>query len=525
VSTTLILQNTSTFLFSVPRWAPAWIIALGMLLLPVRAEQQVKADRAPLTYRDSGLYCTLSFAGVTNMLTLDRAAGPDSPWNFYIFGMNDPARPEDAKLIERMAANGKKVILRVDVGRLAPNAQVDIMEQRLLEMLRGLDPEWVYAITLGEEQVFWNGWTQALTELYHRAKKHWPTLPVYQWWSPMEVPNVRGTSAWVALPADGWVIDLYGRHREEFEKKLIMTLETGRQVIHIVWSSPDWPEFCGAKSWDEGGRQVFEDQVEICRSYNVPVAHFCTQAAVRNKEGKVVEQIRSGWNAVNPIVRSWYRYIEVMAENSRRLPDTAIGFRTLDKRVFDWAHGIDRPPALRFKLDERERKQVSVRVDLSKIPLKPGEHLVPLGEAGRFFKMTCILDGSASDLKPGMVVVANPGRAVAVSITFRIEPVCPVTDLSVSANAQAPGGMRGSATASASMDGKEWSQTLQSDPKKPNHSLTLRRPGAESVTAFAFSQEPIWIRVQLQANGGPETNPVARLDELVLSAAVAPPLN
>ncbi len=118
----------------------------------------------------------------------------------------------------------------------------------------------------------------------------------------MEVPDVRATSAWVALPADGWIIDLYGQPREAFEKKLVRTLETGKPVIHTVWSSPDWPDYCGAKSWDEGGRSIFDDQLEVCRSYNVPVAHFCTQNEIR-RDGKVIEQIRWGWHAVNPLVR------------------------------------------------------------------------------------------------------------------------------------------------------------------------------------------------------------------------------
>src|SRR4051812_29324732 len=144
----------------------------------------------------------------------------------------------------------------------------------------------------------------------------------------MEVPNARATSGWVALPADGWVIDLYGRGREEFEKKLVRALETGKPVIHIAWSSPGWPEFSGARSWEEGGRRVFEDQVEICRAYDVPVAHFCTQGG--GKDGT----IRWGWHAVSPAVRDWYRSIEVLAENTRRLPEASVGFRTLDKKVF-----------------------------------------------------------------------------------------------------------------------------------------------------------------------------------------------
>gem|GEM_PF-3279581 len=506
------------------------------------AGPEVKADRTPLTYRDNGLYCNLDFwlcqkpedDGVTNMLTSERAATTDSPWSFYILQLDDPARPEDSNLIARMAANGKRVIVRVSIGRLDPNPNVDELEQRLVDMLEGLDPNWLYAITLGEEQVFWNGWTDALTELYHRSKKRWPALPVYQWWTPMEVPNARSTSAWVALPADGWMIDLYGMHREEFEKKLVMTLETGKPVVHTVWSSPDWPVYYGAKSWDGGGRQVFEDQLDVCRSYNVPVAHFCVQKDV-SRDGKVVEQLRWGWHAVNPIVRDWYRYIEVLAENNRQLPDTATGFRTLDRRLFDWAHGgSDQPQPVSFTLDERGRKRISLRVDLSKVPLQPGEHQVSLGEADRYFKVTCILDDSASNLKPGMGVAGAAGRSVGATIAFRIEPVRTVANLSVTANAFANhNDMGGSASISARAGDKEWSDPVRSDPKNDNHALTVQRavsrvPGRPAElwrSESDFSKEPLRIRVQLAANAGTDVDTAASLGSIAITAAVAPRLN
>lgn len=64
----------------------------------------------------------------------------------------------------------------------------------------------------------------------------------------MEAPNVRAKSGRVALPADGWGCDLYGQQREAFENKSCMFLETGKPLIHIVWSSPAWPAYCGAES-------------------------------------------------------------------------------------------------------------------------------------------------------------------------------------------------------------------------------------------------------------------------------------
>ncbi len=147
-------------------------MALAMLAGVVAAAPAVKADRARLTYRDSGLYCNLNFwmshkpedDGVTNQLSAERAAGSESPWSFYVVQFNGPVSPEQAQLIEQMAANGKKVILRMDIGRMDPSPKVDELERRLVDLLKGLDPDWLYAIVLGEEQVFWNGWLDSSSD-------------------------------------------------------------------------------------------------------------------------------------------------------------------------------------------------------------------------------------------------------------------------------------------------------------------------------------------------------------------------
>ena len=282
---------------------------LLILFAPLLAlgDQPVKADRTPLTFRDCGLYCNYGmWHGIrpetedsTNMLPASRAVSDRSPWTFYVMQYHAPKerRPDfDGASIREMAKNGKKVILRAGVGRMHKDPNVDELEQRLVTMFREVNPDWLYAITLDEEQIFWNGWGPALTELYHRCKKRWPELPVYQWWSPMQVPNVRAKSGWTAIPADGWMIDLYGRGREEFEKKVLMCLETRKPLVHIVWASPEWHDFCGAESWGKGGRKIFDDQLEICRAYNVPVAYFCTQKYVM-KDAKRVAPIRWGWHA------------------------------------------------------------------------------------------------------------------------------------------------------------------------------------------------------------------------------------
>jgi hypothetical protein len=491
------------------------IIVMGFCLLqvPVSARQEkVIADRTPLSFRDAGLYSNLDFVhpgnkpkedGVTNLLSVERAISKESPWNFYIIQHNEQ-RPNDASLIKRMAENGKKIILRLHIGRLDPNPDVNELEKKMVNLMDGIDPDWLYAITLGEEHVFWNGWTEALTELYYRAKKRWPDLPVYQWWTPMETPDVRAKNGWVALPADGWMSDLYGEPREVFEKKICMFLETGKPVIHTVWSTPAWPVLCGAQSWEGGGQKVFDDQLDICQAYNIPVAHFCVQYE------KGSDPFRWGWHAVDQITRNWYMELEASVNNFKYMPDETIGYRTLNDKKFDWAH-YNKQPMILFDLDEQNRKRVLWRSNLSGVHLASGEHTV---HNTPYFGITCILDESANMLQNHFGVAGVQGKAVSVPVIFRIEPKMPLAGMVVTAHVKLDKQLGGAATLAYSLDGSKWTESIVTIIDKNEQILKATKP-----SHLGFSSEPFWVRVQLSCNSGVETNAsVTRLESVDISA-------
>ena len=148
-----------------------------------------------------------------------------------------------------------------------------------------------------------------------------------------------------------------------------------------------------------------------------------------------------------------------------------------------------------------------------------------MGEADRYFKVTCILDDSASNLKPGMGVAGASGRSVGATIAFRIESTRPVTNLSVTANAYAHNDLGGSASILASADGKNWGEPVVSDPKAKNHVLRVLRPGTVYMVKNWFDEKPLWVRVRLEARAGKKTNTAARLSSLEIKAAVEPRLN
>jgi len=494
------------------------------------AEEKVRADRTPLTFRDSGLYCNIGFVhgrdpaedGVTNLLPAERAVQPDTPWDFYVVQCNENTPgPDTASMLREMARNGKKVILRAAVGRMHEKPDVDEMEQWLVTLFENVDPDWLYAVTLDEEQVYWNGWADALTRLYYRVKARWPDLPVYQWWTPMIAPSVRDKRGWVALPADGWVMDLYGLRGYEFEKKMLKFLETGKPLVHIAWASPTWifydrEGYMEEDWWEKAGRAVFDEQLRICREYNVPVAYFCCQPS-GEKDGKRYP-IRWGWHAVDPVVRRWFLELEALVCNFDYLPEEEIGFRRPTARKYEWVY-VSPPVEVKFSLDQKERKRFSWRTSFPDVKSEPGEHEFACTYENAYVRVFYVLEESARDLLQGRFAVASVDkRSVSVPIVLRVVPLKPVADWEVSIGLTAQKSLGGRAGVAFSADGKTWSEELTTDPEATRQTLSIDATLIQAVRGTA----PFWLKVILEGGAGVKTNAASRLSSLELSASLEP---
>lgn len=230
---------------------------LGVLLGAVAL---VQATAAPLlTARDAGLY-----VGVAGDYMFGKV-----PFTFSIDQVSRKSDPAVlSKMIERLHANGKRSILDIflyENGNEQAKPAAEYMAW-LDPLLSKLPLDKVYAITLSEENIYWNGHAEMLAELYGLVKAKYPKLPVYQWYSPGA--GAPGFGAWPLLPADGWLIDEYCRPRAEFEDLVRKYTILGKPLIHIAWAAPGWKEF---NTWDK----VWDDQLEVCRRYNVPISFFC----------------------------------------------------------------------------------------------------------------------------------------------------------------------------------------------------------------------------------------------------------
>ena len=231
-----------------------------LCLLILGAVSIASAFEGPrLTARDAGLY-----VGVAGDYMFGKV-----PFTFSIEQVSRKSDPVAlSKMVERLNANGKRTILDVflyENGNEQAKPAADYMAW-LAPLLSKLPLDKVYAITLSEENIYWNGHQEMLAELYRLVKAKYPTLAVYQWYSPGA--GAPGFGAWPLLPADGWLIDEYCRPREQFENLVKKYTVLDKPLIHIAWAAPGWKEF---STWDK----VWDDQLEICRRYGVPISFFC----------------------------------------------------------------------------------------------------------------------------------------------------------------------------------------------------------------------------------------------------------
>ncbi len=267
-------------------------IVLFLLLGLVNVSYGV-GPRDPLSFKNVGLY------GGWN----DYFVASDSPFDFLIVQANvvdgkilwhghplwnakeSVTGPQETsrswnEWLKIARANGKRVI--ADLGASVTvdgkehsfqgswNEEKPVPIEQFFPMFdtffREVDEEEIYAITIGEEHVFWNGQQERVLAVHDYLKNKYK-VPFYHWWSPSNAGSTVGLT-WPNLPGDGWMLDEYFLQQPNIETSLRAHTMLQKPVFQIIWAAPDMPSV----PWNE---RTFWDQYAACRKYNVPIAFFC----------------------------------------------------------------------------------------------------------------------------------------------------------------------------------------------------------------------------------------------------------
>ncbi|NSW55800.1 MAG: hypothetical protein HPY44_07305 [Armatimonadetes bacterium] len=123
-------------------------------------------------------------------------------------------------------------------------------------ILDALDLSLVDLIFLHEEEVDWQGGFDYLNAIYDHVKAKYDG-PVYQWYSMPMGPRCD-------QKADGWILDAYGMDYDTFRKHLMRFIVIDKPVVACINATPGINSF-----------QCSQEQVRVCREFNIPVFYFC----------------------------------------------------------------------------------------------------------------------------------------------------------------------------------------------------------------------------------------------------------
>lgn len=352
---------------------------LLVLLVCITGSSLAQDSRAALTFRNVGLYGAFNDYGVS----------AESPFDFIVAPAEGPFEGGDnrgwSERLKTARKNGKRVIVNLNpqvktkdgtytnislLGDKADDAALDAMVRVVDEFFAQVDIREIYAVSISEEQVFWNGQAGNLNRLYDKLKAKYD-IPVFQWFSPSSTGSPPGV-VYPNIKSDGWVADEYFLDHPDMEKVMRAYVIQQKPIIQTIYAGGDASSvpFVPRRFWH---------QVEVCRKYDIPTeffTHYGTGAAWGMSPDapttlkrtfdlalQVAARAKSqDQGAVNP--QSW-DFVPW------EIPTIKLAFASKDATAATYRepYSVDRP--VRFINDTEIRGFADLRWDSSPIELRP----------------------------------------------------------------------------------------------------------------------------------------------------------
>lgn len=414
------------------------------------ANHRMDDPRIPLTFHDSGVY-----GGWNEYWMRD-----DFPFNVLI--VQAWVRPEGnisshgqgnlswGQWLQQARAKGKRVVADITpVGIKTARDPLAYYKNALDNFMKGVDPKQLFCISLGEENIYWNGHAELLKQMYAYAKQKY-NIPVYQWYSPGAKPPGFG---WPNLPADGWITDEYAHDGPSFERFIRSYAIHQLPLLQIVWAAPMMTDF----NWKTAGDPAFDWQIEVCRKYNIPVAYFTWEG-----HGNVW-----GWSDnAGPLSKSVFQRA---VEASRRAASADIdayqqtwdSMPTLSPQPMIYSDGQSASFAENF--------------------LQSGG-LTAKGAVIQGFRDVC-WNGGPLELWP------REKASASATLLYPLHSEFPLNGVHVELKGEINPKLKGSITVATSIDGQTWSQKY---PLQSNGTLNIGVANADNLPV-----QNLWVRISL----------------------------
>ncbi len=287
----------------------ASILVLGLWCRSVPGEEE-------LTVHHVGEYAAVPWVAEDEEIVPGSRADRVRDLNFSVASINLTDDLSDAFLehwaeqARRGAAQGKVFLPRVyfwdgNDRFEGPLRDFDVYWRRIDTFLAAMPLEDFHGIVLAEENVSGGGRAEVLAELYRRIKEKYE-VAVYQWWSP------GGSVPTWNIPSDGWIIDEYSVGGQPFRRLVQRYLVTGTPLVVMPYAA--WSD--GEADWPATTHQIFEDQLQVCREFNLPTAFYWVYNTGCNfglNHGNSMDQ-------VNDRVLDWVEEVQQLPPDYNGLP-------------------------------------------------------------------------------------------------------------------------------------------------------------------------------------------------------------
>ena len=228
--------------------------------------------RESLSFHNAALYCGWN----------DYLVREDTPFDFLLVQGEGPFEGRDNRpwneWLKKARKNKKRVIALLNPQVKKPNgeyynmydcpadaASLDALVRVMGEFLDQVDIKELYAVSLAEEHIFWDGRAERLNALYEKLKAKYD-VPVYQWYSPSGEGSVPGLN-WPNLKADGWLADEYHLDQPQMERAMRGYTVMQKPIIQTIWAGGKGASvpYIPTRFWG---------QVDVCRKYDIPTSYF-----------------------------------------------------------------------------------------------------------------------------------------------------------------------------------------------------------------------------------------------------------
>jgi len=376
--------------------------------------------REPLTFQDSGLYCGWN----------DYFTSPDVPIDFFVVPGQGPFEGGDNtewnEFLKKARRNGKRVIADLNpqvklangewtnislLTAASTDAELDAFVRVIGEFFAQVDINELYAVTISEEQVFWNGQAENLNKLYDKLKAKYD-VPVYQWYSPGHKGSAPGVTGYPNIRADGWVADEYFLDQPDMERVMRGYTILQKPFIQIIWAG-------GEKESVPFIPRRFSEQHEVTRKYGIPTAYY----TYYGEGGSWGWQDRSP-DSLKNIFASVLQYVAQVKTQSAPdpaawdlvpwpIPTIELAFTQSDSRIATYRENYVEDRVLRVANDAKVQGFADLRWDSSPVQLCPRH----TGESKASIAYSFESPFKISQLQVSSAGVVSPGKQGVVSMS------------------------------------------------------------------------------------------------------------